>query len=103
MATVAAFRGFAPALIDFLNRLAAHNQRDWFEAHRADYQAVLLEPARQFVIAMGHELAQLGDDIHAEPRVRGSILPINRDTRFSTDQFRRLAPLQQWLVDLLPE
>jgi uncharacterized protein (TIGR02453 family) len=81
-----AFEGFQPEALRFLRDLGENNSRDWFHAHREDYEALLLEPAREFVIAMGEELQAIGADVHAEPRVNGSISRINRDTRFSKDK-----------------
>ena len=75
MASVA-FQGFRPELIAFLQDLAANNNREWFLAHRQAYEECLLEPAREFVMAMGHCLPKLGEHIHAEPKIRGSIFAI---------------------------
>jgi uncharacterized protein (TIGR02453 family) len=78
-----AFAGFAPELLSFLAELGRNNDRDWFHAHREEYEGLLLEPARDFVEALG---AELGPDSNAEPRVGGSIMRIARDTRFSRDK-----------------
>jgi uncharacterized protein (TIGR02453 family) len=94
--TVTAFRGFRPELLDFLDGLRAHNSREWFQEHRQEYEHVLLEPAREFVITMGERLKAFGDDIHAEPKVHGSIFAINRDTRFSADKTPYKTHLDLW-------
>jgi uncharacterized protein (TIGR02453 family) len=80
-----AFGGFPPATTRFLRELRDNNRRDWFDAHRADYEAHWVAPAKAFVVAAGQQLAELVPGIRAEPRVLGSILRINRDTRFSRD------------------
>jgi uncharacterized protein (TIGR02453 family) len=80
-----AFGGFPPATIRFLRELRDNNRKDWFDAHRADYEAFWVAPAKAFVVAAGQQLAELAPGIRAEPRVLGSILRINRDTRFSRD------------------
>jgi uncharacterized protein (TIGR02453 family) len=80
-----AFGGFPPETISFLRALRANNRRDWFDAHRADYEAYWLAPAKAFVVAAGQQLAELAPQIRAEPRVLGPILRINRDIRFSRD------------------
>ena len=80
-----AFGGFPPETIQFLRELRVNNRKDWFDAHRADYEAFWVAPARAFVVAAGQQLAELAPGIRAEPRVLGSILRINRDTRFSRD------------------
>jgi uncharacterized protein (TIGR02453 family) len=79
------FGGFPPETIRFLEQLRANNRKDWFDAHRADYEKFWVTPAKAFVVAAGEVLAELAPGIHAEPRVLGSILRINRDTRFSRD------------------
>jgi uncharacterized protein (TIGR02453 family) len=81
-----AFEGFRPEALRFLRELGENNYRDWFHAHRDEYETLLLEPARDFVVEMGEELRAIGADVHAEPRVNGSISRINRDTRFRKDK-----------------
>ena len=83
---MATFGGFPPETIRFLRELRANNTKDWFDAHRADYEGYWVAPAKAFVIAAGERLAELAPGIRAEPRVLGSIFRINRDTRFSRDQ-----------------
>jgi uncharacterized protein (TIGR02453 family) len=90
------FSGFQPELLDFFDRLAEQNERAWFQAHRADYEEYFLEPARLLVVALGQLLPRLGPDIHAEPRVHGSILAITRDTRFSVDKTPYKTYLDLW-------
>jgi uncharacterized protein (TIGR02453 family) len=97
MATVASgFQGFSRELIDFLRDLGSNNTREWFQAHYDAYQAYFVEPAREFVLAMGECLPQLGADVHAEPKVRGSIFAINRDVRFSKDKTPYKTHLDLW-------
>jgi uncharacterized protein (TIGR02453 family) len=79
------FDGFPPETIRFLRGLRANNRKDWFEAHRGDYEAFWVAPAKAFVVAAGERLAELAPAIRAEPKVLGSILRINRDTRFARD------------------
>ena len=81
-----AFTGFPKDTLTFLADLAKHNERKWFEAHRADYEDHYLGPASDFVEAAGAQLHKMDRDIHFEPRVNGSIMRINRDIRFSKDK-----------------
>src|SRR5579859_971227 len=90
------FQGFSPDLLDFLAVLRRNNSREWFAAHRDQYELLLLEPARAFVLAMAERLPELGEGIHAEPKVHGSILGINRDTRFSADKTPYKTHLDLW-------
>jgi uncharacterized protein (TIGR02453 family) len=77
---------FPPATLAFLRDLRDNNTREWFEAHRADYRAAYVEPAKELVEAVAPLLRELAPGINAEPRVLGSIFRINRDTRFSKDK-----------------
>jgi uncharacterized protein (TIGR02453 family) len=94
---MATFPGFDPAALGFLRDLGEHNDRAWFEAHRADYERLVLGPARELVVALGERLASIAPGIRADPRVNGSILRINRDTRFSNDKRPYKTHLDLWL------
>ena len=86
MAAVDAFSGFPKRTVTFFRDLAAHNDRDWFAAHKAEYEAAVLAPARAFVLAMGERLRRLTPGIQFDPRANGSLFRIYRDTRFSADK-----------------
>lgn len=91
-----AFEGFPPEGLRFLAGLAEHNDKAWFDEHRAAYERSLLEPARDFVEAMGAELEPVYPGINADPRVNGSIMRINHDTRFSKDKRPYKTHLDLW-------
>ena len=80
------FPGFPKRTVTFLRELAAHNDRDWFAAHKAEYEAAVMEPSRAFVLAMGERLRRLAPGIRSDPRANGSLFRIYRDTRFSPDK-----------------
>jgi uncharacterized protein (TIGR02453 family) len=86
MATVESFSGFPKKTVAFLLDLAANNNREWFTAHRQEYEALILEPAKAFVRTMGQRLQGLSPRIKAEPRIDGSLFRIFRDTRFTADK-----------------
>ncbi len=75
---------FTARSLAFLRGLARNNRRDWFEAHRAEYEGVLLQPMRDLVEEMDVRLARLAPEIVGEPR--RSIFRIYRDVRFSKDK-----------------
>ena len=75
---------FTPASLRFLRGLARHNRRDWFEAHRGDYEASILFPMRDFVEEMDVRLARLAPEMVGDPK--RSIFRIYRDVRFSKDK-----------------
>ena len=86
MATVETFSGFPKGTVSFLRDLAANNNREWFTAHRPEYETAVLEPARAFVRVMGERLRRLSPQIKAEPRIDGSLFRLYRDIRFSPDK-----------------
>jgi uncharacterized protein (TIGR02453 family) len=90
------FAGFPKQTLTFLRRLSANNDREWFHAHRDDYERFWLEPAQDFVEAVAGPLRGIGKGIHAEPRINGSIFRINRDTRFSNDKTPYKDHLDLW-------
>jgi uncharacterized protein (TIGR02453 family) len=77
---------FPPATTAFLRALRDNNDRAWFDAHRAQYQAAYVEPAKAFVAAAAPALERIAPGVHAEQRILGSIFRINRDTRFGKDK-----------------
>ena len=86
MANSSGFDGFPREGVQFLIQLRQNNNRDWFHAHQPDFERYVMEPARDFVVAMGEKLAPLAPGIHADPRTDKSIFRIYRDTRFSPDK-----------------
>ena len=88
MSSDQSFSGFPEKGLEFLTGLAENNNRHWFEAHKADYRAYVLEPAQSFVEALGERLKLLSPGINYDTRTNGSgsIMRIYRDLRFSKDK-----------------
>lgn len=82
------FQGFSEAGLQLLSELRANNNKPWFEANRASYDALLTEPAKAFVAAVGERLQSISPRIYFDTRTNGtgSLLRIYRDTRFSADK-----------------
>jgi len=70
----------------FLEGIAAHNDKAWFDANRPLYDAGYVAAGKSFVEAMGPRLRAISPDVQFAPRVNGSISRINRDIRFSKDK-----------------
>jgi uncharacterized protein (TIGR02453 family) len=71
----------------FLDELAAHNNKTWFEANRKNYELLVREPALDFIGEMAPLLASFAPAFRAEPRkMGGSLMRVYRDTRFSRDK-----------------
>jgi uncharacterized protein (TIGR02453 family) len=90
------FTGFPVATFEFLEGLARNNSKDWFDAHRADYEACYVAPAKAFVDAIGPKLRALSKTVKFEPKINGSIFRINRDVRFSKDKRPYKTDLDLW-------
>ena len=78
---------FSPALFTFLRDLKENNDRGWFKANKARYDAVVLEAALAFIEDFEPHLHAISSHFVADPRpVGGSLFRIYRDTRFSKDK-----------------
>ena len=63
------FDGFPRKTLTFLNDLAANNSRDWFEAHRDDYQDYYLTPALELIETLAPAALKLKPPHKAEARL----------------------------------
>ena len=70
----------------FLDGIAAHNEKAWFDANRALYDAGYVAAGKQFVTEMGPRLRAISPTVQFDPKVNGSITRVNRDIRFSKDK-----------------
>jgi uncharacterized protein (TIGR02453 family) len=78
---------FAPELFDFLRDLAKNNNREWFQQNKQRFESNVREPLQRFISDFGPRLQKISPRYVADPRpVGGSLLRINRDTRFSADK-----------------
>ena len=82
-----ASRFFSPATFDFLKKLNANNNRDWFDQHRQQYENAVRTPALDFIAAMADDIESLSSHFLAVPRkVGGSLMRVHRDVRFGKDK-----------------
>ena len=78
---------FTEDTFSFLSRLGEHNNRDWFNAHKHEYEAMVREPALAFIRAMKPELARFAPHFVAvDKKVGGSLMRIHRDVRFGKNK-----------------
>ena len=78
---------FGPGLMTFLEQLAAHNDRAWFEAHKDRYEAEVREPALALIRELAPRLERVSPYFVASDRkVGGSLMRIHRDVRFGKDK-----------------
>jgi uncharacterized protein (TIGR02453 family) len=78
------FAGFRPAAFAFLNELRDNNNPAWFKPRKVVYEAEVLAPFRDLIVAVGAALGEAGLPLVGDPR-RG-IFRIYRDVRFSPDK-----------------
>lgn len=78
---------FTKAAFEFLGELAANNNREWFEQNKPRYEALVREPALDFIDAMIPSLGDFAPHFRADPRKSGgSLMRVYRDTRFSNNK-----------------
>jgi uncharacterized protein (TIGR02453 family) len=71
-------------ILNFLNALIEHNNRDWFQRHRADYDLMRANLER-LVIQLGEGLQQI-DSAFRFTKFTDYTFRIYRDVRFSKDK-----------------
>lgn len=87
VSTAPQFKGFTPAVLEFLHRLAQNNDRQWFAAHKTQFENDVVTPALDLIAAMAAPLAEISPHFLCIPkRVGGSLFRIHRDTRFAHDK-----------------
>ena len=89
------FEGFADTRARFFGELILHNDRDWFQAHRTEYERGWLAPMKALLAAVAPRLAR------AYPAHRigdPKVFRIHRDVRFSRDK----SPYKTHIGGLLP-
>jgi uncharacterized protein (TIGR02453 family) len=67
--------------LKFLTALKRNNRREWFQAHRDDYERFVRAPMAEFVLALARDLPA---EFVTDPKV--CLYRIYRDTRFSKDK-----------------
>ena len=80
------FEGFSKDSIVFLRELKKNNNKQWFESHKSDYEALLLAPLKNLVSDLGDFMLSIDNFFEVTPSVNKTISRIYRDTRFSHDK-----------------
>lgn len=76
-----AFTGFSKKTLPFLKKIKNNNNKEWFAAHKSEYEEYILNPSRLFVEEMGEHLQALEPTINAIPKINKSLYRIYRDSR----------------------
>lgn len=75
---------FSAATLSFLKRLKRNNRREWFNARRDEYEAVVRQPMIAIVDQLALDMRAIAPELLVSPK--HSIHRIYRDTRFSADK-----------------
>ena len=78
------FPGFPPEGLKFLRALKRHNDREWFQPRKEEFEAVLRNPMLELLGRINEAMAKFAPDYVTEPSK--AIFRIYRDTRFSKDK-----------------
>ncbi len=80
------FDGFSQDALGLLGALPL-GKPDWYAENKPELTAKLIDPARALVEDLGARLRRdLSPSIEAQPKVNGSISPLNEDLRFAPDK-----------------
>lgn len=80
----------------FLRALKRHNDRDWFRARRAEFDALIDAPMNLIIERLAYDFRHFMPDLIASPRV--SRYRMYRDTRFSENK----TPLKTHVAAVFP-
>lgn len=84
---------FTDKTFKFLRSLKRNNNREWFHAHKGDYEAHVREPFQSLLTDLQPDLHAVSMHFRSEPKtVGGSLFRIHRDTRFANDK----SPYKGW-------
>jgi len=75
---------FTTATLRFFRGLARNNRKPWFDAHRAEFDGVVVAPMHELIEEMDVRLARFAPEIVGDPK--RSMFRIYRDIRFSKDK-----------------
>ena len=87
---------FPAETLRFLRALKRNNRREWFNAHRGDYEAYVRQPMTAIVERLAVDLRSFAPELVASPKV--SLYRIYRDTRFSDNK----APYKTHVAAVFP-
>lgn len=78
---------FSNETFEFLTQLDGNNNKEWFNAHKGDYEAKVRGPALALITDMQPLMAEISPRILSVPKkVGGSLMRVYRDTRFGKDK-----------------
>ncbi len=70
--------------LTIFRQLKKHNDRDWFNSHKAQFDEHVKAPMIELIVQINRELLKFAPDHVSDPKK--AMYRINRDTRFSKDK-----------------
>src|ERR1700731_2042350 len=77
---------FTRETFQFFKDLGRHNRKEWMEANRDRYQAVLVQPFRRLLDELAPTALELDSRFDTSGRPGANFSRINRDIRFAKDK-----------------
>jgi len=87
---------FSTRTLSFLRRLKRNNRREWFNAHREQYETQVRQPMTAIVERLADDFRTFAPELVASPKI--SMYRIYRDTRFSENK----APYKTHVAAVFP-
>ena len=87
---------FPAETLRFLRALKRNNRREWFNAHRDDYEAHVRQPMFAIIERLAADFRQFAPELVANPKQ--AMYRIHRDTRFSENK----APYKTHVAAVFP-
>lgn len=75
---------FTKRALTFFRQLERNNDKQWFEAHRDDYEREVRQPMRELIDDLDARFARFAPEIGGDPK--RTMFRIHRDIRFSKDK-----------------
>src|SRR6187399_1621376 len=75
---------FTRKTVSFLRSLKRNNDREWFRAHKEDYERHVRGPMIEVLARLAVDMPSFAPELIADPKV--SLFRPYRDTRFSSDK-----------------
>src|SRR5215475_1624436 len=82
--TKRAFSGFPKEGLQFFRSLKCHNNREWFQDHKATYEQYVKQPMFGLIETLAADFQLFAPEMVASPKI--SAYRIYRDTRFSKNK-----------------
>lgn len=91
---------FRPEALAFLRGLKKHNNKEWFVAHRPNYDREILAPLRLVAEELDVRFAKMAPEFEANPK--RSLFRMYRDVRFSKDKTPYKTHAAMWVYHRAP-